>query len=177
VPWGRGQTREAQHERRRRAQHRMDLEVQHKTRETWSLQGAQRSGIRASRTLGAGTNARSAARAPPASSAQNGPGSTIQNTQNMEFARSTGELNLLVSYLGGGGKRAKRSTSAAGGLRTEWAWRCITKHAKHGECKEHRGAESARLVPWGRGQMREAQQRRLSRRKEEKSRAEERKEE
>jgi hypothetical protein len=95
----------------------------------------------------------------------------------MENARSTGELNLRVLYLGGGDKRAKRSTSAAGGLRTPWTWKCITKHAKHGECKEHRGVESARLVPWGRGQMRETQQRSLSRRKEEQSRAEQRKEE
>jgi hypothetical protein len=30
------------------------------------------------------------------------------------------ELNLRVLCLGGGDKRAKRSTSAAGGLGTEW---------------------------------------------------------
>jgi hypothetical protein len=32
----------------------------------------------------------------------------------------SGVLNLRVSYLGGGNKRAKRSTSAADGLSTEW---------------------------------------------------------
>jgi hypothetical protein len=74
-----------------------------------------------------------------------------------------GDLNLRVLCPGGGDKRAKRSTSAAGGLSTEWTWKYNTKHAKHGVCKEHRGAESARLVPWGRGQTREAQHERRQR--------------
>jgi hypothetical protein len=74
-----------------------------------------------------------------------------------------GDLNLRVLCPGGGDKRAKRSTSAAGGLSTEWTWKCNPKHAKRGECKEHRAAESARLVPWGRGQTREAQHKRRQR--------------
>jgi hypothetical protein len=34
------------------------------------------------------------------------------------------KLNLRVSYLGGGIKRAKRSSSAAGALGTKWTWEC-----------------------------------------------------
>jgi hypothetical protein len=84
-----------------------------------------------------GTNARSATLVPQASPAKNGPRSAVQHTQNVENARSTGELNLRVSYLGGGDKRVKRSTSAAGGLGTEWAWKCSPKHAKDREFEEY----------------------------------------
>jgi hypothetical protein len=34
------------------------------------------------------------------------------------------KINLRVSYLGGGIKRAKRSSSAAGALGTKWTWEC-----------------------------------------------------
>jgi hypothetical protein len=84
-----------------------------------------------------GTNARSATLVPQASPAKNGPRSAVQHTQNVENARSTGELNLRVSYLGGGDKRVKRSTGAAGGLGTEWAWKCSPKHAKDREFEEY----------------------------------------
>jgi hypothetical protein len=73
----------------------------------------------ASCALGAGINARSAKLAPQTTPADNGPGSAFQNTQDMENAKSTGELNLRVLCLWGGDNRAKRSTSAAGGLGTE----------------------------------------------------------
>jgi hypothetical protein len=125
----------------------MDLEVQSKTRKTWRMQLNLRVSY-----LGGGDK-----RAKRSTSAAGELGTEWAwkcspkhaiDRQFEEYQRSTDVLNLRVAYLKGGNKRAQRSTSTAGGLSVEWAWKYRTEVSYLGGAVE---LESARIVPWGRG--------------------------